>query len=208
MSGPLKIRVGLEEVEPEQLGFQRYEIRTINAGGTVYRTYPAFHEYILYRHDEPLIIMERTWTWEENPVIPLADFPDAITHTHDYPTKPFWTALRMLKKQMEEFMGLLAVAPRKGFIPDGAYAYIGDLVGLLLFSLRRRGIELEPPPCWLCGPRIKSLWERIEAAIAEAEQPAPSLGNYSYVDIAREAFELLRPAAGLYRAVARMLGRL
>ncbi len=176
------IRVGFKQVEPRELGFHSYYIITVHDSD-----WKPVHVHVLKRHDEPLVLITQSKD------VSISHIAEAHTRRLDYPTKPFLKALELLKKQQELFLEKVAEVYRGDTktICCSAVSYIADIAGVLKFALRMRGEEVSIPID--CFPLIsKDKLVEIEKAIERASEPAPSLGNGTYIDIAEEAYDLLK----------------
>ncbi len=187
----MKVRVGFEKFEPRDLGFENYY--SLRLTESDYK--PIFLHY-LERHREPLVVLSH------NADVYIDDFNHAITRYLDYPTLPFIRILRILESQQERFLEEVEFAiAKRTFICCSAIAYVHDIAALLKFALSRRDVDINLEFKCEWPVLTKAMVRRIEDALAEAEQPAPSLGNLVYVDIADRAWQLLRGAIGILKLV-------
>ena len=197
----MEIRVGLEFVDHRELGFDQY---------SVFEVGPDQYVHVLVRRNEPMVVLTRSAT------LGWGDLALAETLWLDYPTKPALKSLKLLKKQWNRFLERVAEAiinPSDDPANDplvAAWNYLVDLLGLMIFSLRRRGAVIEDSPLVIANElvhgssktRTKTLKE-INEWLKAAEEPAPSLGNRLYIDIAKEALELALDAARFLRLALR-----
>jgi hypothetical protein len=188
----VEIRVGFKTYHHFELGFDE---------GFVWPT--SEHEshqlyvFVLRRYGEPIVATS------DREVLFAEKFAHAETPGYDYATLPFRRMIKILEEQQELFMEKVAEAinSEHGEICCSAVNYVKDIIGVLRFSLQRRAVDvtIDTERCWpVITPRKLA---EIEEAIEEAKKPAPSLGNWTFIEIAWRAYQLLRGAVNLLHLV-------
>jgi len=186
----MKIKVGVELINPRELGFDKVE-NIIHSN-----TIPFVQTIILSRHNVPLVVTrfiyplfnlrycdEFDYNCNGINMITLKEIVEnGKTPDHDYPTKPWIETLRILRQQLERIDLQLHEVER---IKE-------DLAAIAKFALERRGEYRS------IGEILELFafeeWKELKEILEYIEEKEPYRGNRKYIEIAKEAFELLKLA--------------